>query len=183
MSDAGYTLVETLAALLVLTLAMSGLAGSMKVLSDQQARVTSVIAQNEARQRAQAALDALFAGQGPFGSHQPQRFDGNASALTFDCQAAAPCGAQLDVRPQGLALILRAESGEVTYPLPGAGGRFVYEGRRGVSATWPPQSSERQALRAVSLETTDAGRTLLRSPVWLEQPVNCAFDPVLEDCR
>lgn len=182
MNDGGYTLVETMAALLVLALAVGGLAGGVKVLSDRQLRVAATTTDLTARQRAQAALARLLAGEGPFGAHQPQRFAGRADAFAFACGEAEACGARLEAGATGVKMIVRRQGRDVAYRLPAAGAaRFLYEGRLGASEAWPPERPERQELRAILVADGDA--VLLRGRLWLEQPVTCDFDPVLEGCR
>jgi hypothetical protein len=63
--------------------------------------------------------------------------------------------------------------------------RFVYRGVDGPILVWPPQSGQRQALRSVALVQGegDGERVLFEAKIRLEQPLDCAFDPVMQDCR
>lgn len=185
MSDAGYTLVETLAALTALGLAMSGLAAGVQLLAREQSATGALVSETSDRRRAQAAVDRLLEHLGPFRSHEPQRFEGTAQHFTFDCRQPTPCRIAWIETRRGLELEIRSHGGETRTPLhaqPPA--RFVYDSGLGLTSSWPPTGPERTRLRSVEL--VSIGRPdgpLLKSRLWVEQPVACEFDTVLGDCR
>ncbi len=65
------------------------------------------------------------------------------------------------------------------------GARFAYLDRAGSEVAWPPAADERRSLRAVTLAATSAHGpiAIAAERLWIEQPPDCAFDPILEDCR
>jgi hypothetical protein len=183
MSDDGYTLVETLGALMITGLAIGGLTAGVQVMSEQQRRLGLGLRETTAERRVQASFDRLLDGQGPFRSHEPQRFTGGPAAFDFECGADAPCAARLASEDAKLVLHLDAGSGDVGLPLQRSGtAQFRYEGSLGVSDVWPPAMPERQALRSITVVGPD-GAVLAQARVWREQPADCAFDPVMQDCR
>lgn len=183
MEDAGYTLVEVLVALMVLALAVGGLTAGIHVLSQRQQRIAAVAVETQGLRRAQAALDRFFEGQGPFGAHQPERFAGDVDSFTFECGATALCAAELSAAGEGARLRLAGASGATTYALRSpAPARFVYEGARDVGQVWPPAGQGRQTLRGIAVVGA-TGAVLLKTRLWLEQPVACDFDSILQDCR
>lgn len=183
MNDAGYTLVETLTAMAVLALAIGGLSAGLQVLARQQSGVGRVVGDSQAMRNAQAGLDRLFEGRGPYRSHQPQQFSGDARGFTFDCGQAQACSAALVEEGGGVSMAIRdgGAAGRLPLRVPGPA-RFTYQGARGVSETWPP-AGPRQALRVVAVVREPDSATLIKTRLWIEQPLRCDFDVVLQDCR
>lgn len=186
MSDAGYTLVETLTALAILALAIHGVTTGLQLMARQQRVVTEIVGDTAARRAAEAALSRELEARGPFHAHKPEQLSGDPTRFQFDCGLAALCEAVLVSAADGLKLQL-SHAGELrTLPLPGAvAAQFVYHGAQGASATWPPTAAGRQVLRAVSVSPVggSSSTSLLTSRVWREQPLACEFDPVMQDCR
>lgn len=184
MNDAGYTLVETLAALMIVAMVIGGLTAGMHALGQRQQRVGVAVVDTQALRRAQAALDRSFDAHGAYGAHQPERFTGDADSFAFDCGAAALCEAELSLGGEGARLRLTgADSGAKTYPLHAPGpARFVYEGMRTSGPAWPPGGAQREALRTITVVGV-TGAVLLKTRLWLEQPAVCDFDAILQDCR
>lgn len=186
MSDAGYTLVETLGALAILGLAIGGLAAGASALGRGQGVLGSELADARALRAGQAILDQSLSGEGPFRAHEPAAFTGDGSGFRFACGEPQPCEVALETAASGLALHLRRASGERRLPLRiQAPGRFVYRGREGDNDAWPPSKPGRDALRAVILVTgaPPAESVAIAARVWREQPVACEFDALLQDCR
>lgn len=185
MSDAGYTLAETLAALAVLSLAVGGLTAAAQGLAQRQRLVADTLLDAEGPRAAQAALERLLETAGPFRSHEPDRFRGAARRLQFDCGAPEPCAAELVDATGGQALRLTSPGQVRTLALRRAGLRFRYRGSEGPADAWPPAAARRQALRSVALVAGDApgGLALAEARVWAEQPLACQFDVILQDCR
>jgi prepilin-type N-terminal cleavage/methylation domain-containing protein len=187
MNDAGYTLVETLAALFIIALAVTGLSAALQVLARGQTGVASVAAQTSALRQAEATLDHLFEGRGPFTSSQPNAFTGSDHEFQFDCAQSANCVVQLVQMSDGAqALRIQTSGGVANLPLRSAGPvHFQYQGSLASLGAWPPPSEPRQTLRSISVlrNGADAYSALMETHLWTQEPVVCAFDVVLQDCR
>lgn len=187
MSEAGYTLTETLAALAILGLAIGGLTSAMQVMGRQQAAANGLSAHITAARAGETAVERFLAGHGPFRAHEPDRLAGDGRAFAFDCGAAEPCRVTVAQEAAGLVLKLRDETGaERSLPLlqPGPA-RLVYQGAVEAVGAWPPAGPGRQPLRSISLvQTTDQGdAAILEARLVREQAADCAFDAVMQDCR
>lgn len=187
MTDQGYTLVETMAALLIIGLAMSGLAAALGLMARQHASVAHAFARTSDLRRAQSTLEQLFEGRGPFRSSEPSTFTGAAHFLQFDCGQPAPCKAELAQDPRS-HLVLRVQGGSATttIPLPDAdAAHFRYQGSLGDLDAWPPVAEPRQALRGVAIiaDGSDPHAVLTQTHLWTEEALVCGFDAVLQDCR
>lgn len=187
MKDAGFTLTETLAAMLMLGLASAGLLVALHALGVQQDRTRTRLADAAARRAAEVRITRLLADGGAFRAQDPARFAGAVDRFSFDCAAPAPCLVRLEEVGQELALVVFEGAGpERRLPLRREGpARFEYVGTSSRGGAWPPSGPERQSLRAVTLSRgRDADReTLLQARIWQEQPPACAFDVVVQDCR
>lgn len=187
MSEAGYTLAETLTALAMVGLAMGGVAAGVQMIGRLQLSTSNVIAANQGARAAQARLEDLFRRGGPYRSHEAERFAGGRQLAQFDCAGAARCEARLESDGEGMRLrVIDAEARTHETSLAGAGdARFVYQGALSTSEVWPPLEPGRQALRAVLVVArSDAGETaLVTTRLWPEQPHRCDYDPILRDCR
>jgi prepilin-type N-terminal cleavage/methylation domain-containing protein len=183
VSDDGYTLTETLAAMAVIGLTMGGVSLGMQVLGAQQSGVGAVAKRTQDARAAETWLEQALADGAPFGAHQPARLSGDASGLVFDCDASAPCEARLT--PDGDAVTLRLSGGRAAERVVRLAGprpaRFAYRGLSEALTSWPPAGGVREPLRSVAL--LEGQQVLLEARVHAEQPVDCAFDPVLKDCR
>jgi len=187
MSEAGYTLTETLAALAVLGLAMGGLSLGLEVIGRLQLQASQGVAKDHVLRASQSLVDGLLLAGAPYRSHEPDRFTGTGEGFRFACGAPDPCEVSLRRDGTNEQLRIQSPSGDPMEIAVGPAGeaRFIYQGSAGASETWPPQAPERQALKAVSLiRTSSAGEAILLSArLWLEQPAPCAYDAVLQDCR
>lgn len=183
MSDAGYTLVETLAALAMIGLALGGLAVSVGVLGKGQRATNEAVADLQASRRAELLLsDALQRGA-PFRSADVGALVGDGASMEFACGDAKPCRADLRTGDKGLSLHLETADGAKDLPLRQAGpAHFQYGGVQDIGDVWPPASGARQALQGVSLNRAD-GAPILSVRLWVEQPETCVFDTVIQDCR
>jgi type II secretory pathway pseudopilin PulG len=186
VSEAGYTLAETLAAMAILSLAMGGLVTGAGVLARQQRAVAEQMADTEALRSAQAALERLLAPNGPFQSNHPERFSGAADHFRFDCGQTEACEAIL-VDNGGMALQLKTQGASRRLALRKRTGsaHFAYESELSVGTVWPPTPDVRQRLRVVALVDDAAAppASLLRAQVWRQEAVACEFDAILQDCR
>jgi hypothetical protein len=183
MGEAGYTLAETLAALLILSMAVSGLYTGVELLGRRQAVVGHMMAAVEDQRTAQSALERLFEGLGPYRTSDPESFSGNAAAATFACGAAARCTVAAGADSVGPRLVLATPAGARVIHVPGqAPLRLVYQGELGDSAVWPPNRGRVEHLR--SIRVLDAAqRPLAAARLWRGQAQDCAFDPIAQDCR
>lgn len=187
MNEAGYTLAETLTALAMIGLAMGGVALGMQVIGRVQFSASQAVVAGQAVRSAQLRLEDLFLRGGPYRAHETDRFVGAAQRIAFDCGGAEPCKAELEPARRGFKLRIKDHTGRtLEAPLAGASEpHFVYEGRAGVSLTWPPSAGGREALRTVSLisQSDDGEVALLAARLIAEQPRRCDYDPILADCR
>lgn len=188
MSDAGYTLAETLAALLIIGLAFAGLAEATRVIGLFQSSTSRTIASGASQRAVQASLDRLLAGAGPFRSDDRRAFSGDDHGFRFDCDRPSPCGASVIPHGDDVNLSVVAADGHVATTIihAGADAAFSYEGERGRYGTWPPAAATtRERLRSILLVRNTGGSEtpLAIMRLWKEQETHCQFDPIAEDCR
>jgi hypothetical protein len=187
MKDDGYTLVEALAALFMIGLAIGGLIEGVHVLGRLQAAATGSVRDGRNLRQANQGLARLLARGGPFLS-DGKTLTGDASEMNFPCGQGPECSARL-VESGGALEVL--EDGAVVgrYRLAGAtGAQFVYGGATAEGAIWPPSGATlagRQALRSVAIvEPTRTGaEPLAYVRLWSEQAQDCQFDVISQDCR
>lgn len=187
MTDAGYTLTETLAAMAVIGLASGGLALGVQVLGGQQGSIGAVVLNIQQTREAEAWLERRLEAHGPFRAHEADRFVGAAGEVRFDCGSTASCTMRLSDEGDGPRLeLFRGEGDPATFRLPSEQpARFVFRSGGEILTSWPPGGGARQALRGVSLLQGEAEdeRVILSVRLYGEQPLDCAYDPVLQDCR
>ena len=185
MNDDGYTLVEMLAALVIIGLAIGGLTQAVRVIGLTQG--AAVRAMGEARQlrAAQEGLSRLAERQGPFASDQPAAASGTASGFSFGCGAAAACGVAVTSSGRGARIALTKPSGPVaSIELAGASGaNLIYGGDQSVGETWPPRSQQRQVLRWIGLTGGAGDAPLASGRLWREEAPDCVFDVIAQACR
>ena len=179
VSEAGYTLAEVLAAMLIVGLALGMLFEGVQSISKLQVRATETV--NDARTLGQAerALAALLAEQ----AETDARLVGDGTSFAFACPAGA-CSASLSVDPKAATLRIVRGKAVQFYALPIQGPvKLVYEGADGRYEVWP--SSERQvALRGVSVVgAAGENNPLVVARPWIEQPRTCEFDMIARACR
>jgi prepilin-type N-terminal cleavage/methylation domain-containing protein len=187
MGQAGYTMVEMLAALVMIGLAVSGLTIAAAQLGRLQgtARGDAIGAARESR------LSTAFAGllerAGPFRTDAASTFKGDADAFSFSC-GDKTCGGEVVRAKDGLSLVLRRPSGlSETYAL----GKerslaFEYEDEGGTQDSWPPSATPSpRTLHAIALVRQRLGEDtpLVEARIWTEQPADCAFDSISRSCR
>lgn len=184
MSEQGYTLVETLTALAMMGMAMSGMAVGLHVLSRQQFAITDGLARETRLRSAGLRIERMLAVKAPYRAQESDRLVGDAQGFRFDCGQPEPC----TVRASGEGL-LQAEGGNLgslKTAVPGVGTlSFSYQGRDGTTVAWPPADQRRQPLRSISLiQAGPDGQTVVFvARLAAEQPAECQFDPVMQDCR
>ena len=181
--QAGYTLAEMLAALLIVGLTMGGLVEASFMIGRLQASATTHTARMDARREVQAQFASVLSGQGPFRSDQT-RFVGEGDAFTFPC-GVATCGAAL--RPDGADTILGLSTPASHDVRLGRrqGPHFVYVGSSTTGDAWPPQGVTPQRLQAILLMSQDGVGfdPIATARIWRQEEPVCLFDAIVKDCR
>jgi hypothetical protein len=189
--QAGYTLAETLAALLVVGLAVGGLMQAAAVIERMQGASARTAADSRALGAVGKALAQTVDGPGLY-RQGPGGLAGDATGFSLDCGRAAPCAATVEANGGVLQVSFSQGDGRRrALPLRGLKSvAFVYEDAAGAQSRWPPvdagaMASARPALKAVSLvaTTADGPLPLARVRVWADQAPGCAFDPIIQACR
>jgi prepilin-type N-terminal cleavage/methylation domain-containing protein len=186
MGREGYTLVEMLVALVILSLAFGGLFQAVHVIGGIQAAASRAIALSRLEGAPQSGLDRLLDDQGPFFSNAPDALTGTSSAFSFPCSGAL-CTARVDTL-EGLSRleIGRHGLGRSVTALPSIGrASFQYIGEQTVSETWPPPKVRGERLvRIVLLDHRPNGVAPLASVrLWRAQLRDCSYDPIALACR
>ncbi|MGA0601540.1 type II secretion system protein [Caulobacter sp. KR2-114] len=180
MSEAGYTLVEMLAAVAMLGLAFAGLTAGARVIGATDLRANGAAEQAARSLRVQNALDDLMAHQGPFLSDGRGGLNGSPAGFQFDCAAGA-CGAHLESSADGSWLVVREGAASKRYAAP-QGGVFAYIDATGSNPTWPVNETRPQALTAIAL-TASGSQPVAAVRLWTEEPKDCVFDAIAQGCR
>lgn len=186
MIQNGYTLVEVLAALFIVGLAMTGLMQGLHVVGRSQAAAAQGLGEHGAMQDLSRQLDAAVGCKGPFVSSTPEAFTGSARGFDYDCGVGRRCDVQLTRSDRGEMLLIRGDGAQRRLLLPkGGGSRFVYRGAADAFEAWPPTDVERQRLTSITLmQRREHGEApLATSRLWVDQPAPCAFDYISRDCR
>lgn len=190
MSQDGYTLAETMAALVMIGLAIGGL-GQATYLIGRLNRATGVqVAVDRHMGVAQRTLDGLLAQAGPFRPRDDNGFKGRGASFVFPCDQGSLCGAELVAgREQTTLVIQRGGRAMASRPLgrlrhP----RFAYRDAKGLHDAWPTgegPDDDRLTLDAVALVEGDdaAPRPVAVAVVWAQQGAACQFDSISGDCR
>jgi len=182
MNDHGYTLPDTLAALAILSLSVAAATSGFAVLAKANIATDVSAANAVGLKRASLLLDQLLAQAGPF-NNRVSGLEGGRSRFTVPCEAA-PCGARLDTDAKGVRLVIyRGGQADRTVKLATQRARFAYFGSLTSGEVWPQVTDERQRLRSVGVIDETAGMPLAVATLWIEQPAQCAFDVVAQDCR
>ena len=185
--QAGYTLVEMLAALAILGLAMTGVAESAHALKVIQDGASVDLRRDAGLAEAHRALDRLLSGQGPFRSDDAPGLVGTPRQISFGCGASQPCTGELTVAGDLIRLQVRDRRGWTgQVALPGLrNARFLYGDQDGPGRVWPPAAEGRKILSDVVLATDLAEGTspVVVESLWLQQRSRCAYDPIIEDYR
>ncbi len=186
MRDDGYTLAEMLAALVIIGLAVGGLAESACAFRMIQSGAARTIGQDRALAEARRGLVRVLARQGPFRKDDSNGLKGGETGFAFGCRGGGQCGAQLIAEHGGLDLVLESEKGRRdVVDLPGVRqARFAYYAADGRVDAWPATDGA-ATLISVALEKTSPGgpSPLMAARVWTEQRTDCAFDAISADCR
>ena len=184
LNEAGYTLVETMAAIALLALAMGSMAAGMQAFGQGQSRNGRLADEMADIRQAEAAFSGFITAHAPFRSRRPDDLIGDAQTIQLNCGAAERCQAKLQTDEDGYRLAIQRKDGvEAAFDLHSRGGlRFAYLADSGALPNWPPGTPQPQSLRAIAIVgDDDAPRLSVR--LWPQQPGTCQFDPILQDCR
>ena len=181
MTDEGYTLAETLAALTILGLALGGIGLVVSLIGRQQLAATRAHSTVMASRAANDALESLTGNQGPFTSGGRQTFTGQPRQLSFPC-ADRPCWARLEPIGKDQRLIVMGPDGVVTSTrLRQASAQFSYTDALGATDHWPRIHGG--ALRAIGIRRDNSSAPLAVARIWRQEPRDCQFDGVNKACR
>lgn len=187
MSQAGYTLAEALAALVMIGLAVAGLVAGVDQLGRIQGKAGAEVAQAQAHMRLNTGLSRLLEGAGPFRSDDAKGLSGEADHFSFAC-GQNTCGGELTRKERITNLVLRGPDGSTrTVPIGTAGAlNFAYDDEVGEELSWPPSDAvQPRTLRAISIVKPRLGGdpALATARVFAEQPAVCAYDAISRTCR
>lgn len=184
--EAGATLAEALAALLILGLAIGGLVHGTWIISRAQASVSRTLAQATATRGAQKAFEAALATPAAGRAAADGRLDGRRRALGRPCEAVTPCGVILSDRGRDGLLVVRDEEGvSEQWILPsGRGAYLVYNSTAGSFPDWNINDN-RGLLRSISVVWPVGGddTPMISARLWIEQSAACEFDTIAKTCR
>jgi prepilin-type N-terminal cleavage/methylation domain-containing protein len=183
MNEDGYTLVEMLAALAIIGLAMAGLAESARALRLLQQGVLRSVQAQQAGERAGRDLQRLFASQGPFRSKNAAGLSGGRAKLEFPCAGGGSCGARLTTNGGTARLELAGDGWRDVLALPASSASFVYVDAEGGAQDWPPSTSAPPTLVALAVIATRGAQPIAQVRLWRDEAFDCQFDPIAVDCR
>jgi len=187
LSDAGYTLAETLAALVVIGLAVGSMAAGMQLFGRVQARNEAAVRNDRALRAISFSLQERLGREGPFRSCETNRLSGGGDGFAYACGGVRPCKVEVEGGADRFALKLGDQAGQTIRLEVRRGGhpQFRYLSDRGESDRWPPDSPQTQTLRGVVLTVDDASPAMppIVAHIWAEQPARCTFDAITQDCR
>lgn len=183
MSDEGYTLVEMLAALLIIGLAVGGLSQAMRVIGLTQSATARAISEERERQTIDRRLEGLVAQRGPFISDETDGAAGRQDEFTFDCGRASPCSIRLSAGGKGERVAIGPAAPTVLAKADDL--VLVYGGERTLSDTWPPANSQQQTLHWLALVggPQDQPSPVAVARLWREEAPDCVFDLIAQACR
>ncbi len=183
MDNRGYTLVEALAALLMIGLALTGMTEAVHVFGKVGARLEAQHHRAREMTLARSIFTSLPDQSGPYRAGEAALlFVGDADQMTFACGQATPCAIALRPRDGAVDVEIRM-SGEARRVTVRPVGRlnFAYVADSGgpVSPVWPVETPHAR-LAAVVLYDGLAPLAIWRLPA--VQQAACAFDIRLADC-
>lgn len=182
MNDAGYTLTEALAALLMIGLAMTGMGEALHVFANGQLRAAALEGEGADGAKIRQAVAELPTDVGPFVG-AAGRLEGSPQALSYPCGVASLCGLRTSVQDGKVVLSVDSPRAPRRLPLARMSDlRLAYLSARDGS-TWPtwPNGRAGDRLGAVAVFATKGPVAILRFAK--TQRGVCAFDAGLGDCR
>lgn len=183
MRRAGYTVVEVMAAVLILGIAFTALVQGLGAIRRMQAKTVERMAQGRTAERAAAALNRFLAQPGLPSVALPDRLSGDAAALSAQC-SAPPCALSLEGR--GPVMVSQVRGATARVALTGLRRpAFRYITTHGTYDHWPLAGAYQTRLTAIGLvEQSDAGASPVATVrLWSEQPQDCLFDSISAKCR
>ncbi|MFT4252061.1 MAG: hypothetical protein QM608_06225 [Caulobacter sp.] len=185
MHEDGYTLAEALAAIVMIGLAIGGLAQAVHVIGRLQVGAAAGVQAQARLGRLQQALDRQMVQVGPAWSDAGPA-EGSAGAASLPCGGEAVCGLALESGADGGVLSMvdaRGVRRSVAFAAAKPALRFV--DATGVHDAWPPAApTPRRPLLAVAvIDAGRGGRPLAVGRIWSRQPGACQFDGVSGQCR
>lgn len=190
MKQDGYTLAETMAALVMIGLAIGGLGQATYVIGRLNRAAGDQVAVARRVAGAQRALGDLLAQAGPFRARDDAGFNGHGASFAFPCDQGRRCGAELVAGRDQTTLVIqrggRATASRALGRLDDP--RFAYRDAAGLHDVWPsaddPEDRGR-TLEAIALVTGpgDAPRPMAVASVWAQQAADCQFDSISGECR
>jgi prepilin-type N-terminal cleavage/methylation domain-containing protein len=181
----GYTLVEMLAAIIMIALAIGGLTQGMRIIGLVQTSAGRALNGAREQRAEQVGLDRLVAGQGPFFSDDDAGLAGSVSQFSFPCPPST-CTASLTATGASTKLVIARGSAQSVTALPKRGQAvFTYIGEKTTGETWPPVNAPHERLTRIELSQQGvAGVAPLASArLWIEEPRDCRFDAIAQACR
>ncbi|PVM88824.1 type II secretion system protein [Caulobacter endophyticus] len=176
-SDDGYTLVEALTALVIISLALAGVSQVVIVGSRQVSRIAATHEMLSDRAQVIRLVKRLPAMLGPFDG-EGNGFVGGPNHARFQCGSDGVfCEVDADqgraeVRIDGVSTAVRVRSD--------ASLRLLYVGSdEALHTSWPPSQAAGR-LRALAVMSGDAPWAVLRLPI--SQAHDCVFDRSSGDC-
>jgi hypothetical protein len=185
----GYTLAETMAAVVMIGLAIGGLGQATYLIGRLNHAASAQVAVGRHLSGAQRALDGLLTQAGPFQSRDNEGFKGRGASFTFPCGQGS-CGAELLAGSDQTILVVQRGGHATASRSLGRLRRphFAYRDASGLHEVWP--ASDALDDNKLTLETValvegrgDAPRPLAVAAVWVQQTAACQFDSISGDCR
>lgn len=171
----------------VIGMAVGGLSLGIQVLGGQQAAIGGTVRQVQDARAAEMWLARRLSENAPFRAHAPEDLSGSATGFTFACAASGRCGMTIaEAGGRSRLSVVDGAGAPMTFRLPAADPtRFVYRGATASVGAWPPAGGAREALRSVALVQGDgpAARVVFETRLRVEQPLDCQFDAIMQDCR
>jgi len=181
MNEDGYTLVEMLAAISILSMLVGGLGECMHLFGRFQSDALSFTNNANEQAKAQRYLDESFEGEGPFWSLSPRTLAGRPDKISYDCGRAAQCVITID-RGEASTLLERDSDPTASVRLRSTDVHFLYfsEGRE--FANWPARTLANIRLTAISiLDGREAPLATVR--LRTTEHTGCVFDIVALSCK
>lgn len=186
MNQDGYTLAETLAALVIIGLTVGGLVVGVDVLGRVQTKATVDTGQADHAIRLDSAFARFLEQAGPFRSDDPHGLQGDDDRFSYACGDDV-CSAEIDRGDETTRLVLTDRRGTVRSIDIGKGAFvFDYQDEQGHQPDWPPSDlSKPRSLRAIGILEPRLGEELpvAEARLFIEQPAVCAFDAISRTCR
>lgn len=174
----GYTLVEMLAALLVLALAMTALTQATRTFAQTGRRASVTISRVDSARSIETFLNRQL-GPGPFasaGDGSEAMLQGEGQRVLYDCGVAQACELAIRDRPSPR---LEDKEGR-SVPLPAPGLRFRYISAGAAEPAFPRDGDGGRLDGIALVDPHGAAVAVWRTTA--QQSATCAFDDVSHRC-